>query len=360
MGRKRMPGLTRRGNYWWIDKQIKGYGRIRESTGTGDLEEAERHLIRRLEQIREAQVYGVRPQRTFREAAAKYLDENQHLRSIERSVYALDAVLSYIGDLGLHQVHMGTLQTYLTERKRKVSQGTINKELSVVRRILNLAARSWRDEHGLTWLETAPLIEIRSYDARKPYPLTWDEQRRLFSELPGHLARMCEFKVNTGLREKEVTGLKWRWEASFDGTSLFVIPGDRHKNGQDRIVVLNSIARRIVDGQRGQHEDFVFTYEGHPIARIHNSAWKRARREAKLEQVRVHDLKHTFGFRLRAAGVSYEDRQDLLGHKSGRITTHYSAPDIRRLIECAETVVREKSHNSPTGALSFFPTLRVM
>jgi len=28
----------------------------------------------------------------------------------------------------------------------------------LVRRILNLAARKWRDEQGLTWLETAPLI----------------------------------------------------------------------------------------------------------------------------------------------------------------------------------------------------------
>jgi integrase len=52
--------------------------------------------------------------------------------------------------------------------------------------------------------------------------------------------------------------------------------------------------------------------------------------------VRVHDLRHTFGHRLRAAGVSFEDRQDLLGHKSERMTTHYSAPDILRLIEAAE------------------------
>jgi integrase len=45
-------------------------------------------------------------------------------------------------------------------------------------------------------------------------------------------------------------------------------------------------------------------------------------------RVRVHDLKHTFGRRLRAAGVSFEDRQDLLGHKSGRITTHYSQAEF--------------------------------
>ena len=49
-----------------------------------------------------------------------------------------------------------------------------------------------------------------------------------------------------------------------------------------------------------------------------------ARRRAELAHVRVHDLKHTFGRRLRAAGVSYKDRQDLLGHRSGRLTTHHS------------------------------------
>jgi hypothetical protein len=53
----------------------------------------------------------------------------------------------------------------------------------------------------------------------------------------------------------------------------------------------------------------------------------------------VHDLKHTFGRRWRAAGVNFEDRQDLLGHGSGRITTHYSAAELTRLIEAAESVV---------------------
>lgn len=59
------------------------------------------------------------------------------------------------------------------------------------------------------------------------------------------------------------------------------------------------------------------------------------------------DLKHTFGRRLRAAGVSFEDRQDLLGHKSGRITTHYSSAELTSLIAAAEKVCDEKSHNPP-------------
>jgi len=68
------------------------------------------------------------------------------------------------------------------------------------------------------------------------------------------------------------------------------------------------------------------------------SGWKGARTRAGLPHVRVHDLKHTFGRRLRAAGVSFEDRQDLLGHRSGRITTHYSAAELGKLLASANLV----------------------
>ena len=57
-----------------------------------------------------------------------------------------------------------------------------------------------------------------------------------------------------------------------------------------------------------------------------------------VQRIRVHDLKHTFGRRLRAAGVSFEDRQDLLGQRSSRITARYSLAELTSLIEAADSV----------------------
>jgi integrase len=125
------------------------------------------------------------------------------------------------------------------------------------------------------------------------------------------------------------------------GTSVFIIPGTRVKNGDDRLVVLNCIARSVVAARRGIDPIYVFTYEGRPLYRMLTSGWIRARNRAGLPHVRVHDLKHTFGRRLRAAGVSFEDRQDLLGHRSGRITTHYSAAELQRLLEAANRICDE-------------------
>ena len=335
--------------------------RVCESTGESDLAKAEEHLTRRLEEARQASVFGVRPKRTFRAAATRYLRENEDKRSIGDQALHLRQLDRFIGNLDLGSIHMGTLQPYIEARRKDgVKAKSINLGLGVVRHILNVAASEWVDEHALTWLASAPKIKLlKTSDERKPYPLSPDEQEKLFAELPEHLRSMALFKVNTGCRDGEVCGLRWEWEVQVPEfeTSTFLIPGDRVKNGADRLVVLNSVARSIVEQQRGLHPKFVFAYSQirkkgkkqmyRPTETMNNTSWQKARKRAGLPQVRVHDLKHTFGRRLRAAGVSFEDRQDLLGHKSGRMTTHYSAAELSNLIEAAEKACRVASRKSP-------------
>ena len=129
---------------------------------------------------------------------------------------------------------------------------------------------------------------------------------------------------------------------------MFLIPGSKVKNGDERLVVLNRVARDVIESVRGQHPEYVFVYRGCPIKTMHNTAWQQARVRAGLPHVRVHDLKHTFGRRLRAAGLSFEDRQDLLGHRSGRITTHYSAAELGNLIDAANRVCEGSVRKMPT------------
>jgi hypothetical protein len=85
---------------------------------------------------------------------------------------------------------MGTLQIFIQSRKDERRKAkTINLALGIVRNILNLAASEWLDEFGLTWLHSSPKIKMLSIDdARLPYPLSWDEQDRLFNQLPEHLS----------------------------------------------------------------------------------------------------------------------------------------------------------------------------
>ena len=349
MGRKRTPGLYKRHGIWHIDKQVRG-NRLCESTGTSDLREAEAYLARRVNEVRQAKVFGVRPMRTFRRAATHYLEASTKA-SLHDDALQLKLLDPFIAGLALDQVHMGTLQPFIAARKAQgVRTTTINHGLQVVRHILFLTATEWHDEHGLTWLNTAPRIRfLPVVDKRAPYPLSWEEQRSLFQRLPGHLARMCLFKVNTGCREQEVCQLQWNWEVRVPelSTSVFIIPGEKVKNREERLVVLNRVATSVIEEVRGVHPDYVFTYKGQPGRGINNSSWKRVRKEAGLPLVRVHDLKHTFGRRLRAASVPLETRKVLLGHRNGDITTHYSAPELEELLEAANRVCEEQSGKSP-------------
>lgn len=184
----------------------------------------------------------------------------------------------------------------------------------------------------------------------------------LFKELPNHLLAMALYKVNTGCREQDICKLRWEWEIEVPelGTSVFLLPADFGgrfedsgvKNGEERLVVLNDVARSVIRKQRGQDEEWVFPYEGRPLHRMNDTAWHNARKRAAAKwqelhkraphpgfaQLRVHDLKHTYGRRLRAADVPEEDRKALIGHTDGGITSHYSAAELSKLIEHANKV----------------------
>jgi len=123
------------------------------------------------------------------------------------------------------------------------------------------------------------------------------------------------------------------------------------------VAVLHAVAKRVIDDIGGMHPEYVFTYQGKAIETMHNSGWQAARaRAAKnyeaefnapapegFKHIRVHDLKHTFGRRLRAACVSLETRKVLLGHTTGDITSHYSASELHELIEAVNRVCTGES-----------------
>lgn len=113
--------------------------------------------------------------------------------------------------------------------------------------------------------------------------------------------------------------------------------------------MLNNVAKSVIEGQRGLDSARVFPY-GQPdrngkaplVHRMNDSAWKKARVGAakKLQErflrpapagfasIRIHDLKHTFGRRLRAARLTEEEVKALLPHKNGSITSQHSAAEL--------------------------------
>jgi integrase len=165
---------------------------------------------------------------------------------------------------------------------------------------------------------------------------------------------MVLFALNTGAREANICGLRWAWEQPIPevGRSVFVVPASEFKSKRPLVIILNDVAWRIVEEQRGKHKEFVFVYRRervkhldkepamkyHPVGKINNTAFQRARDLAGVP-VREHDLRHTFGHRLREAKVPKEDRALLMGHTvEGDMTQLYADASIANLIEQANRV----------------------
>lgn len=137
-------GLVLRNGVWHIDKIIYGQ-RICESTQTGDLVEAEALLGHRSLEAQRLHLYG----RTFWEAGVKFVAESGHLRGLDRDERALAMLYPFIGSLPLQRVHRETLALFVQARLDKgLSPDTVNRELAVVRRILNLARTAERGRNA--------------------------------------------------------------------------------------------------------------------------------------------------------------------------------------------------------------------
>lgn len=306
--------------------------------------------------------------RTFAEAATRYLAEFQgkHKRRVATDI---EAVAPYIGHLRLIDVDDETMAQFKEDRRlgrppfsKPAMVGTINKELTQVVTILNKACRVWR------WIPSAPKFEHVKGPRKQAYPLSWEEQDRLFRCLPkGWDVGSAAFAINTGCRREEIFGLKWtdlRWVPELDiknpdGTireRMFVFVLRETKNGHQRAVICNSIARKAVERQRKWQaanvwSEYVFPSKASnrlgsrcmAVGRIWADAWRAAGLPSgPLVKKGIHNCRHTFAHRLRAAQVPKEDRNALLGHANTDLAEHYATPDIARLLSYAEQIVQRR------------------
>jgi integrase len=229
--------------------------------------------------------------------------------------------------------------------------GTTNKELTTVVTVLNKASRVWR------WIPSAPKLLHVDGDVREAYPITWEEQDRLFGELNVWEMFAALFAINTGVRKSELFGLRWEDMRPIPSLDTFVFILRDTKNSQDRAVICNSIARRAVYNMRESDSEFIFParftmpakdgsrYECkiRQSGKVWAQAWRRAGLPSdKLTRAGIHNLRHSAGARLRAADVPEEDRGFLLGHNNASLVQHYALPSIERLSAMAERITTRK------------------
>jgi integrase len=289
--------------------------------------------------------------KTFKEAADRYMEEIvlEGVKDLTRIKHSIDCVLPYVGNMRLIDIDNEALKQFKHDRRagvgpfvdhkgrpRPAMVNTVGKDLTQIVTVLNRACRVWR------WLPSTPKLLHLSGAQKRGYPLSWEEQDKLFRMMPtGWDVAACVFAINTGVRKEELFGLRWEDEVKIPDLDAFVFVLNRTKNGERRAVIPNSIARRCVEAMRGLNSEWVF-----PLTKMrchHGKVWLQAWDRAgmpddPLLKKGIHNLRHTAAHRLRAAGVSQENRNAILGHARTNLAEHYALPDLKRLFEAVELI----------------------
>jgi len=279
---------------------------------------------------------------TFNQAAALYLTE-KNKPSLALDINDLKKVMPFIGDYFIDQLNNSHLQAFIqSEQQQGKKHSTINRSLRVVHHLLQLCHRLWRDDDNQPYLLQVPLFLLLSEHDKKPtYALTFAEEKRLLAALNEDYQNYWLFAVNTGLRQHNQTGLRWAWEKPLSRfqTSAFLIPAfwdgkPNTKNQRDFLLLLNQPANAIIEQYRGKHDTVVFpSPKGSHYHRFNNKHFRNARKKADLVgKLNWHSARATFSTRLKAVGVSEENRGLLLGHVSTSVTSHYSKATTQQLL----------------------------
>ena len=310
-------GLYRRGDVWWVRITAPNGTRVRRSTGTDNEVHALEYHDRLKVQLWEEQRLGVKPERSWQDAAVRWVKETRDKRSHGKDVAKLRYLHRFLGHLQLSQVTRDVIDAIAERKTRESSPSNANRYLALIRAILRRARDEWN------WLDTIPKVRLYREPKGRIRFLSPEEAQRLLAELPLHLRDMAQFALATGLRQRNVSFL--RWEQVDMARRVAWIHPDEAKAGRAIGVPLNESAVEVLRRRLGQDDAHVFTYEGKPVARCSTKAWKAALARAGIERTfRWHDLRHTWASWHVQSGTPLQELMELGSWASYEMVLRYA------------------------------------
>jgi len=199
----------------------------------------------------------------------------------------------------------------------RVKSATLNREVSLLKRLLNVAI-----EWGYLYENPARQLKPLREDNRRLRYLNKAEIDLLVASACRHLKPIILVAVNTGMRKGEIFNLQWS-HVDLKSRLIEVI---KSKNGEKRGIPINKTLLEVLHGlPRRIDSPYVFPpgKKGKKLTDVKKSFWT-AMREAEIEDFCFHDLRHTFASHLVMAGVPLLTVAELLGHKDIEMTKRYS------------------------------------
>ncbi len=331
-----MGYLDRRGRIWWAKYYVNGAPR-RESTGTEKQEEARRFLKLREGAVGKGAPVAPRLDRILYDEAAQDLRGHYRTtgaRDLGEAEFRLKHLDSFFAGRRIATIGPADATAYVAQRQReKASNGTINRELAVLNRMVRLAYENGK-------LLRLPIIRRLQESGPRQGFFGEAEFLALHEALPIYPRPLAAFAYTTGWRREEVRGLTWS-QVDLQAGTVRLEPGTT-KNQEGRTVVLPEPLRAPVAEQweravaivRKENPEatprevaeripWVFHREGRPI-RNFRRAWAGACKRAKFPGRLFHHLRRTAIRNMVRVGIPERVATAISGHRTRSVFDRYN------------------------------------
>jgi len=256
-----------------------------------------------------------------------YQRDVEQKRSWRKDQAHLNRFVSILGSKKLSEITVKDIDDYKINRVKEVKAVTVNRELTALRRLFNLA-KKWRKFLGDNPVSISGLIKTESQRMRV---LSVEEELRLIESSSAHLIPIIRTALLTGMRQGEILTLRWD-DVNLD-TDLIIIRAEVSKSKKSRKIPISNQFRKLLLEQKLKNSKtgHVFvTNLGEPYSAKNHSALKRtfstARKKADIQDFVFHDLRHTAATRMAENGASIIAVKEILGHADIKTTMKYFHP----------------------------------
>jgi len=250
-------------------------------------------------------------------------------------------IAPFFGDTPLDRITPDDIERYIAVKQRTLAVKTVRNHLNTMHSVFQVGLRQGWCQQNPVKLADRPVI--RTTETRIRFLTQPEVDTLVAAEYPDDAFGSIEpalylTAAMTGLRQGELLGLRWR-DVDFEARRVRVVSpfvrgefGDPKSEGSGRSVPM---AQRVADALAGlrdrtlypRDKDLVFCHPetGHPLDRSKLvRRFRQALERAEARTITFHELRHTFGTRMAAAGVPLRTLQQWMGHADAKTTQVYA------------------------------------
>lgn len=336
-----MATFKKRGERWQARVRINGVSKAKTFRNKGQATTWANELERQLEKAGYDGTVSVRGE-TLANAIDRYMEEIAPLKPFGRSKrYSLQMLRDKLGDVALRSLTSSVIVDYAKQRHRGgAGPVTIQMEISYLGTLLRVARAVWRyDLHSEVVpdaqeaLKLLGLVGKSKQRDRRPTSRELVSIADIFSRKENAwtipMQDMTDFLIDSAMRVSEACRLKWTDVNLDEKTAL--IRNRKHpqeKLGNNQVVPLLGRTAEII-ARQPRTSDRVFPYNERTVS----AYWQRAVKEAEIDDLRLHDLRHEGASRLFEKGYQIQEVALVTGHRDWHQLKRYTqlrATDLHR------------------------------